>query len=60
MISFMAGLVRQVIAVILTQGFGINALGVEIGDSGDGQFELVKDLGDSLPLFIGITVMSIL
>jgi len=60
LISFMAGLVLQVIAVILTQVLGINVLGVELVETGDGQFELVKDLGGSLPLFIGITVMSIL
>jgi len=60
LISFMAGLVFQVISLILTQVLGINFLGFEFVETGDGQFEIVKDLGGSLPLFLGFTVMSIL
>ncbi len=60
LISFFAGLVFQVISVILSQVLGINFLGLELVETGNGQFEIVKDLDDGLPFFIGFIVMSIL
>jgi hypothetical protein len=60
LISFFAGLVFQVISVILSQVLGINFIGFEFVETGTGQFEIVKDLDDALPFFIGFLVMSIL
>jgi hypothetical protein len=60
LIQFLAGLVLQVVGVVMVQLLGLNALGLDIVDAGNNRVDIVKDLGTPLHFFISTAVMTIL